>query len=367
MPTASPLRAGIIGAGFIGGVHAYAVRASGGVVSQIADSTPESARRAAQRLGALSAAESPAALIASDSVDVVHICTPNDTHHELAMAAMQAGKAVICEKPLATSREQALELAVTARDTGSVTSVPFIYRFYPAVREARHRIASGEAGNLWMLHGSYLQDWLSGSQETNWRVDPAKGGGSRAFGDIGVHWCDLMEFTTGHRITRLVARLSTAYQSRAGDTGEAIVGTEDGAVILFETDRGAAGSLVVSQVSLGRKNRLWFSFDGTGAAFVFDQEQPDSLWIGGRSANRIVPRGPDTFDADGGGGYARLPAGHPQGYQDSFSAFVADAYAAIGGDCPEGLPTFDDGLRAAVITDAVLTSAAKDAWVEVAA
>lgn len=357
-----PLRAGIIGAGFIGGVHSYAVRASGAVVSEVADSSPQSAREAARRLGAESGAESVEALIASDRVDVVHICTPNDTHYDLAMAAMRAGKAVICEKPLATSPERAAELAQTAQRAGSVTAVPFVYRFYPAVREARYRIGSGEAGALWMLHGTYLQDWLSGAQETNWRVDPTRGGGSRAFGDIGVHWCDVMEFTTGHRITRLVSRLSRAYASRGAG---ATVGTEDGATVLFETDHGASGSLVASQVSLGRKNKLWFSFDGTDAAFIFDQEQPDSLWIGGRSSNRVIPRGPDTFEEHGGARYARLPAGHPQGYQDSFTAFVADAYAAVLGERPDGLPSFDDGYRAAVITEAVLASSAKETWVEV--
>ncbi|KQZ88392.1 oxidoreductase [Phycicoccus sp. Root563] len=359
------LRAGIIGGGFIGGVHAYAVRASGGVVMQVADHSPEAAALAATRLGARSSAESAEALIASDDIDVVHICTPNDTHFDLALAAMKAGKAVICEKPLATSSEDAALLAETARSTGAVTAVPFIYRFYPSVLEARHRISSGQAGALWMLHGSYLQDWLSSSQETNWRVDPAKGGGSRAFGDIGVHWCDVMEFTTGHRITRLVSRLSQAHPSRKGDESDSVVSTEDGAVILFETDRGATGSLVASQVSLGRKNKLWFSLDGTDAAYVFDQELPDSLWIGGRSSSQVIPRGPDTFSAGGGADYSRLPAGHPHGYQDSFTAFMTDAYAAVSGPRPEGLPSFSDGHRAAVITEAVLASAMKDSWVEV--
>jgi predicted dehydrogenase len=174
-----------------------------------------------------------------------------------------------------------------------------------------------------------------------------------------------MEFTTGHRITRLVARMSVAHESRRSTDGRTLVGTEDGATVLFETDRGATGSVVVSQVSPGRKNRLWFSFDGTDAAYVFDQEVPDSLWVGGRPSNTVVPRGPDTFSAGGGADYARLPSGHPQGYQDSFTAFVADAYAAVSGARPDGLPGFDDGLRAAVITEAVLDSAAKDEWVEV--
>jgi predicted dehydrogenase len=351
------MRSGIIGTGFIGGVHAYAVRAAGGVLAHVAGESPEHAAAAARRLGAEHACASAEELIDADDVNVVHVCTPNALHVPQAEAAIRAGKHVICEKPLATDPADARRLVEAAADAGLVAAVPFVYRFYPSVREARARIGAGDAGPLWLLHGSYLQDWLAGSDAINWRVDPKLGGASRAFGDIGVHWCDLMEFTTGHRITRLIARMATAYPDRI---------TEDGAVVLFDTDRGASGSVVVSQVSLGRKNRLWFEFDGPSASYAFDQELPDSLWVGGKRGNQVVPRGPDTFSGPAAG-YARLPAGHPQGYQDSFTAFVADVYAAIGGHKPDGLPVFADGLRAAVLTAAVVESAADETWVEVPA
>ena len=349
------MRSGIIGTGFIGGVHAYAVRAAGGVLAHVAGESPEHAAAAARRLGAEHACASAEELINADDVNVVHVCTPNALHVPQAEAAIRAGKHVICEKPLATNPADARRLVEAAADAGLVAAVPFVYRFYPSVREARARIGAGDAGPLWLLHGSYLQDWLAGSDAVNWRVDPKLGGASRAFGDIGVHWCDLMEFTTGHRITRLIARMATAYPDRI---------TEDGAVVLFDTDRGASGSVVVSQVSLGRKNRLWFEFDGPSASYAFDQELPDSLWVGGQRGNQVVPRGPDTFSGPAAG-YARLPAGHPQGYQDSFTAFVADVYAAIGGHKPDGLPVFADGLRAAVLTAAVVESATGETWVEV--
>ena len=352
------MRAGIVGAGFIGAVHAHAVRAAGGVVVGTTGRTPEATARAVEVLGAERGVGSMAELAAADDVDVVNICTPNSTHAEMAEAVLAAGTPVICEKPLATSVEEARRLTARAAEADVLAAVPFVYRFYPAVREARARIAAGEAGPLWLLHGTYLQDWLAAADATNWRVDPALGGGSRAFGDIGVHWCDLMEFTTGHRIVRLAARMGTAYAGRGG--------TEDGAVVVFETDQGASGSVVVSQVSPGRKNRLWFSFDGQAASYCFDQEHPDSLWVGGTAVNRVVMRGPDTF-SDAAAGYARLPAGHPQGYQDAFNAFVSDVYAAIGGQKPEGLPTFMDGLRAAVLTQAVVTAGAEQSWVEVPA
>ena len=364
--TSTP-RAGIIGTGFMGSVHSHAVRAAGGEVSAVAGSSQASGEAAAAKFGARTAAESPEALIARDDIDVIHICTPNATHADLARKAIAAGKAVVCEKPLATSVEDANELTHLAEQAGVVTAVPFVYRFYPAVREARDRILNGEAGRLWLLHGSYLQDWLAGAEATNWRVDSTLGGASRAFGDIGVHWCDLMEFTTGHRITRIMARTSRAYEQREAGGTLSSGATEDGATLLFDTDKGATGSLVVSQVSPGRKNRLWFSFDGTETSFSFNQERPDTLHIGRTDSSTDIPVGPQTLSTPGGRRYATLPPGHPQGYQDSFNAFVADTYAAVQGQKPEGLPTFRDGLRAALLTNAVVTSAAQQSWVDVPA
>jgi predicted dehydrogenase len=370
MSAIQPLRSGIIGTGFMGFVHAAAVRAAGGTVTRVASRSQAGAAQALARLGGAAAAESPEALIESDDVDVVHICTPNATHAGLAKLAIAAGKSVICEKPLATTAKDAAELAADAKRAGVVNAVPFVYRFYPAVREARARLQAGEAGPLWMLHGSYLQDWLADAGATNWRVDPTIGGGSRAFGDIGVHWCDLMEFVTGHRINRLVAQTARAFKERPQSDPDsprttATVGTEDGATVMFETNQGAVGSLLVSQVSPGRKNRLWFSFEGTDATFSFNQEKPDTLWVGGSSYSRSIPSGSDSLTTEQGRRYAFLPSGHPQGYQDSFNAFVADVYAAVRGAAPDGLPDFRDGLRAARITEAVLESAASGRWVDV--
>jgi predicted dehydrogenase len=243
-----------------------------------------------------------------------------------------------------------------------VTAVPFVYRFYPTVRDARGRVRRGDVGPLRLLHGTYLQDWLSRPDDHNWRVDPSLGGGSRAFGDIGVHWCDVVEFVTGHRITRLAARMLTVPRI-AGQSGP---GTEDAATVMFETDQAALGSVVVSQVSPGRKNRLWFSLDGSQASLQFDQEAPDALWVGGREQNLVVHRGAEASTTDAAR-YNIVPVGHPQGYLDCFTAFVADVYAAAAGNPPDGLPTFTDGLRAALITDAVVTSAGSGRWVEVRA
>jgi predicted dehydrogenase len=353
--------------GFIGEVHARAVARSGGTLVAVADSTAEKAEAAAQRLGIPQAFSSPEELILSRDVDVVHICTPNHLHEGLAEMALKADKHVICEKPLAVDCSGAARLVELAEATALVAAVPFIYRFYPMVREIRERLRSGEAGRVHLLHGSYLQDWLAHASHTNWRVDPARGGASRAFGDIGIHWCDLIEFATGHRITELVASTAAPYGARdladsASKEGAAV--TEDLATVVFRTDGGASGSVVVSQTALGRKNRLWLEIDGEDAAFSFDQEQPDSLWIGGQDITRILPRGSaDTSPT--AGVYNKLPQGHPQGYQDCFDAFVSDVYAAIAGGKPDGLPTFQDGLRSARITSAVMKSSRERRWVAV--
>jgi predicted dehydrogenase len=351
----------------MGEVHAHAVRAAGGVVAAVAGSSPDATQRAAQRMGGDAQPCSADEMMSMPDLDVIHICTPNHLHEPLALAAIEAGKHVVCEKPLATSASAAAKLTGAAAGAGVVASVPYIYRFYPSVREARARIQRGDAGELRVLHGSYLQDWLARPGDNNWRVDPALGGASRAFGDIGVHWCDLVEFVSGHRITRLAAGLLTVHGERRVGADAVPVETEDVASLLFESNHGAIGSLVISQVTHGRKNRLWFSLDGDLASLCFDQEAPEALWIGGREASLTVMRGSEGATA-AAARYSPLPPGHPLGYQDCFNAYVSDVYEGIGGrSVPDGLPTFRDGWRSTLLTAAVMQSAASQAWVEVPA
>ena len=373
------LRVAIAGTGFIGAVHARSARLAGARLVGVAASTPESARRAQQALGAEQAFDSSAALAEAPDVDVVHICTPNHLHVALAEAALAAGKHVICEKPIALDGAGAQGLTDAADRSGRIASVPFVYRYYPTVREARERVRTGMAGPIRLLHGSYLQDWLLRPEDDNWRVDDQLGGASRAFADIGSHWCDLAEFVSGHRITRLSARTVTAlperfsseahaaFQSVNGHGEPKAVATEDAALIQFETDAGAVGSAVLSQISAGRKNRLLLELNGAEEALEFNQEEPESLWVGRREAATLLKRDPEHLTA-AAARYNHLPPGHPQGYADCFDAFVAETYAAVdSGQTPEGLPQFKDGLRAARITDAVLLSARAERWVDVTA
>jgi predicted dehydrogenase len=353
------VRAGIIGTGFMGTVHARSILRAGGVITRIVGSSPASSHAAAERVGATTPTDTVEQLLAADDVDIVHICTPNATHAPLVRAAIATGKHVICEKPLAVDVLEAQELITLAEAAGVTATVPFVYRFYPTVREARAKVIDGSVGTVRLLHGSYLQDWLALDTDDDWRVDAAAGGASRAFADIGVHWCDLVEFVSGHRISALSARLVVAVPNRGGRP----VQTEDAAVVMFETDRGATGSVTISQVSHGRKNRLSFTVDGSAESLFLDQENPETLWIGGRNVNRQLLRGTDGSAA--AARYSVVPAGHPQGYQDCFAAFVGDTYAALTGELPDGLPTFADGLRAARLTQAVLDSSRKGSWVEI--
>jgi predicted dehydrogenase len=299
-------------------------------------------------------------------------------HAELAALALSQGKHVVCEKPLAPGAAEAEGLLAAARAAGTVATVPFAYRFNPVAREARARIGAGSLGQVRLIHGGYLQDWLASEDDDNWRVDAQQGGPSRAFADIGSHWCDLAEFITGDRIAALCAQTVTVFPERSdrgsarafeaargSDSARRAVTTEDAATVMFRTAGGAHGTMLVSQVSPGRKNHLHVEVACADATVRFEQEHSETLWLGRRDRAETLWRDPTTMAPDA----ARLaiaPAGHPQGYIDCFDLFVADTYAAIGGAEPEGLPTFADGARSARVVDAVLASAgAGGAWVDV--
>ncbi len=368
----------------IGAVHRRAALLAGAEVAGVMASTPERSREVAASWGAETAFADIDEVAASD-IDVVHICTPNASHVPYAIRCMEAGKHVLCEKPLGIGLDEAVEAAEVAARTGVVNTMPFAYRFHPMARELRARVQSDDFGAVNLIHGSYLQDWMLSPQATSWRVDPKLGGPSRAFGDIGSHWCDLAEWVTGDRITELVATTAISIPQRPAATAASFsaagsspsssddplidVTTEDTALILFRTENGVVGSTVISQLSAGRKNRLWVEIDGMQHSGVFDQELPEQLWIGADEGATVLVRDPNHGSSEQRR-LATLPAGHAQGYAQCFESFVADSYAAVdarrsGGEAPIGLPTFADGARAAAICDAMLRSVDAKGWVAV--
>ncbi|KQO60348.1 Gfo/Idh/MocA family protein [Curtobacterium sp. Leaf261] len=383
----APLRVAVIGTGMIAGVHVRSARAAGATVVGILGRNAARSAQVAAELGIPTGYKDIDDLIA-DRPDVVHVCTPNDQHHPQTLAVLRAGIHVVCEKPLAISAEQADELVAAAESAGVVATVPFAYRYHPMVREIRARIAAGDIGRVLAIHGSYLQDWMLDEGSSSWRVDATEGGASRAFADIGSHWCDLVEFVTGERFATVSAVTDIVYPTRPAAAGpsfsgapvpdapspdalsggpggvpQADVTTEDTAVATFRTEHGRIGNVVISQVASGRKNRLWFEVDGTRSSAAFDQEQPESAWFGSETGATIVVRDPSQGSPDQRR-LAIVPSGHPQGYLDAFAAFVGDTYAAVRSgssspaDWPDGLPTFADGARSARIIDAVVASAA---------
>jgi len=387
MPNTPP-RVVIIGTGMIGAVHRRAARDAGADVIGVLGSSAKRSAEYAEQWGLERAYASMDEVIA-DKPDAVQICTPNASHFAYALAAVQAGINVVCEKPLATTAAEAEQLVAAASDAGVINTIPFVYRYHPLVRELRARRINGDFGDVTLVHGSYLQDWLLSPQSSSWRVDAASGGASRAFADIGSHWCDLAEFISGERFSSVSAVTSIAYAERPVPSGPSFGGgatstdggsaeaapvemmtvtTEDAAIATFRTSSGVVGNTVISQISGGRKNRLWVEVDGSKGSAVFDQENPDSVWLGTEDGATILHRNAGAISAD----QARLnlvPSGHPQGYPDAFAAFLADTYAAVRdpGNVPDGLPTFADGLRAAHIIDAVLGSAASGAWTDIPA
>lgn len=297
------LRAAVAGTGFIGAVHVEALRRLGVQVVGVCASTRE--RAAAKSLAA--AYESFEALLADDRVDVVHITTPNHLHHGQASAALAAGKHVVCEKPLAVSSAESAELVELASSSGLVHCTNFNLRFYPQAHQARAVVAAGGVGDVWNVHGSYLQDWLLYPTDWNWRLEPEKGGAMRAVADIGSHWMDLAQWVTGKRIEAVLAHLETVLPVRRRPAGEvetfasagdvervdAPMSTEDIAHLLLRFEGGTVGAAVISQVSAGHKNALRIEVDGSEDSLRWNSERPEELWLGHRDRpNETLLRNP---------------------------------------------------------------------------
>jgi predicted dehydrogenase len=375
----SDLRAGVVGTGFIGAVHVDALRRLGVEVAGVVGSTPERARAATTA----PVVESYEALLADDRVDVVHLTTPNHLHYPQVKQALAAGKHVVCEKPLALTSTETAELVELAERSGLVHCTNFNIRFYPMVQEARERVRAGELGAVWNVHGGYLQDWLATPEDWNWRLEGDKGGAMRAVGDIGSHWLDLTQFVTGQRITEILADLATVIPIRRRPLGEvqtfaraenveradAPMATEDLAHILLRFEGGARGSCVISQVSFGRKNALRFEVDGSSGALAWDGERNEELWLGHRDApNETLLRNAALLHLAAAGS-TQLPAGHGEGFADTFRELYRTVYADVLRGEPSAepaYPTFADGHVANVLGDAVGRSSRERRWVELA-
>jgi predicted dehydrogenase len=378
------LRAAVIGTGFMGRVHIEALRRLGFVdVAAVVGSGEQKARALADRFGVALAAGSERGAVDDPAIDVVHICTPNAGHFPMASAALDAGKHVLCEKPLAMTRVEAAELVASASAKALRNCTCYNLRYYPAVQQMRRMREAGDLGDILIVQGTYSQDWLLYETDWNWRVDSQQAGALRAMGDIGTHWCDMVEHVTGLAITAVCADLKTVHRSRtrpaqSSDTFASqrsasaglvrvAVDTEDYGGVLLHLGDDVRGAFTVSQVSAGRKNRLNLEVYGTKASVAWNQEQPDELWIGHRDrANAVMLKDPALL-APAAGAYADLPGGHSEGYDDTFKQLFRRFYGAIlNPAAPADYPQFADGLRQMRLLDAVLASHQCRGWVDVA-
>ena len=375
------LRAAVIGVGFVGRAHLESLRRQGIVVQGILGSSPERTQEACRSLSIAQGYNSLEELARDKSVDVVHVCTPNYVHFEQSRACLEAGKHVMCEKPLAMNTHESSQLIELAKTHKRVGGVTYNLRYYPLCQEARSIIARGLIGEPRLAHGSFLQDWLLYPSDWNWRLEPQLGGDMRAVADIGTHLMDSLMFVTGKKITDLCADLATlmpvrqkprgrveTFQKSQGASDAIQITTDDYASILLRFEGGIHGVATVSQISAGRKTRLWWEVDGSEGSVAWNSEEPNTLWIGRRQEpNQEIIKDPSLL-SPAARGYAAYPGGHAEGYPDTFVQLFKDFYAYIAaGDlsAPRSFPTFETGHEELILCDAIAASARDRRWVTV--
>ena len=375
------IKTAVFGAGFMGKVHTEQIRRLGNVeIVALAAVSEEEASQFGAAYGIDRTTADWASLLADPEIQAVHICTPNALHYPMAKAAVEAGKAVLCEKPLTMSVAEAQELVDLAAAKGVANCVNHNLRYYPVVQHVRQMIAKGELGEILIVQGTYFQDWLLYDTDYNWRVERAANGSLRAMGDIGSHWMDMIQHLTGQKITALCADLQTFHSTRKKPKGavETFTGkklnpddyepipidTDDFGSVLVQMGSRTRGAFSVSQVSAGCKNRFQFEIFGTKKGVAWNQERPDELWIGERNEpNRIIIKDPSQLDPKAAT-FADLPGGHSEGYDNAhkqvyrrFYKKVADPNAVV------DYPTFADGLWGMRCLEKVLESSIERKWV----
>lgn len=382
MTEKNSIGAAVIGTGFIGTVHVQALRRLGINVVGVLGSSRERGQAAARTLGVARAYTSLAELLADTEVQVVHVTSPNQFHFEQVKHIIASGRHVVCEKPLTMTSSESNELMRLADATKLVAAVNYNIRFYALNQHSRQMVSEGELGDIRLISGHYMQDWLLFDTDWNWRLDAQQGGLLRAVGDIGTHWIDLTSNISGLKVVEVMAELTTFVtprmqpvepvetfsQHRSKDTVATDITTDDTALLLFRYDNGARGSVVVSQISPGRKNSLTWQIDGSNRSACWDSETPDHLWLGRRDGPNGILQRDSTLMNNAGATAALLPGGHVEGFADSFFALFDSVYRAIQTNTlPINPPyaTFADGHYEMQVCDAVLQSARENCWVSV--
>jgi predicted dehydrogenase len=375
----------VIGTGYIGPVHIEALRRiSGVVVKGVTDANRELARKTAEKYSIEKVYRDYTEVLDDPSIDVVHTCSPNSLHFPMNKAAIERGKHILSEKPLAMTLEEARELTERAEKKGIVTGIDFCYRYYPVVLEMALRVRRGDAGVVRMATGTWFQDWLSWDTDYTWRLQKSESGDSNIAADLGSHWFDLVQFSTGLRVTEVMADFATLIPVRRKPKRQVLafekvtdvpydeikIDLEEYSAILFRLSNGAPGSFTTSQAAIGRKSDTEFQIYGSTCSYAWNHKRSNEMWIGHRDKANETLIESNVLQDPATAVYSSLPTGHPMGYHDAVLNLMRDFYDVVkaGGKEPQRAlprPTFRTGYDEMRILKAIVESNRKRGWVKV--
>ncbi len=380
------LKVGIVGLGFVGILHIDAIRRIPyAEIVAVADKNMEQTKRIAEEYGIPQYYDNVDDLINESRPDVIHNCTPNYLHKEINIKVIQNEIHLFSEKPLTRTAQEAADVLSALREHPDVvTGVNHCYRMNPMVQEMYTMIQSGEIGVPRIVHGAYIQDYLSEETDYSWRIDPEISGASRAIADIGIHIMDTIQFVLDSRITDVCADLYTALPIRKKPKGQVAtfsknanteyedieIKTEDYGAVMFRTDKGLHGVYCVSEISPGHGCGLEFEVDGSKASVEWNQEHPNQLRVGYRERGILsIDRDPITL-SDRAKGYTKLAKGHPEGWNDTEVNSIRKFYDYILKDKekrtekPE-FATFEEAFYLMKVVEAILESNKSGSWVHI--
>ena len=377
----------IIGTGFVGPFHIESLRRLGFVnIKALADVDEATAKQKAKQLSVPVHYGNYKDMLCDDEIEVVHVCTPNFLHYSMVKDALNAGKHVLCEKPLTITSEESRELVELANEKGLANAVGFNLRFYPMLQQIKAMIANGELGEIFSVSGSYQQEWMLYQTDYNWRADAKKGGVARAVADIGSHWIDTAQYITGLSIRKVCADFGTFYKTRKKslkpietysgkliqntDYEEVEIETEDYASVLLHFENNAHGNFTVNQAAAGRKNRLYFEIYGSKQSVSWSSERPNEFWIGSRdTANHMFLKDPALMDKKALQ-YMDYPGGHNEGYPDTLKQSFLQFYTSIYENSYKNnnsLPyaNFESGKKTIEIVEKIYDSSKSMKWEDI--
>jgi predicted dehydrogenase len=379
------IKVGLIGTGYIGLVHLEVLRRIGNVeIIAVADIDKSLADQASQKYNIPGTYYRPEDLIGDGEIQVVHNCSPNHVHFELNKKIIEKGKQLLSEKPLSINSVQSAELLNLAQKYNTVTAIDFCYRYYPVVQEAAARVRRGDLGGVRAFSGHFLQDWLFYDTDYSWRLDPAIAGEANVIADLGSHWCDLIQFITGQRISEVMAELHTCIPKRKKprqatlafstkkdvEYDEVDIPVDDYASMFIRLENGATGNFTTCQVAVGKKVDIEFHIFGSKESYSWSHLRPNELVIGHRDEANEVFYESSGLQTGGTGKYMTLPTGHPMGYHDAIYSLFKDFYDAViaqkqGKKREVALPDFKTGHEKMCIIDAAIKSGKSGRWVKV--